>query len=198
MMLKFIIALIVTIVLGVAGLEMDAKWRIKLKKEPDLPKVIRRQFSKGKAGIVGIGILPTPFLLAFGLYKLALIFLGFSAVMLILVTLAFLFSKITLKMVGVYVLAGVGAVTRAFFTLSIIGIPILHHLDLKAEVGIEGYMKIMAEMAKRDNRNSNPNIRVWRRDFLGFKEYLKVSEDGKQYQDPDNGCWKDVADLTED
>lgn len=196
-MFKVIVAVIVTAILAGGGLMINARWRVKKRNGLNLPKMVNRQFGKGNPAIAGFGVLIAPLLLAFGQYKIALIFLGISALLTVMVSLIIFFSKLPMKMAVIYILLGVGTITRFILNFSLIGIPIVRHVDMVAEFGMEKYMKIISQIAQDSNEYSNPNIKVYRRDIFGMREYLKVSKDGKQYYDPYDGAWHDTSDLSE-
>ncbi len=212
-MFGIIIALIVTVAMMVVGINVNAKWLVKLKGEQNLPPLVQRQFKKGKAGVGGIGILLAPILFALGFSTAAFICLGFSLLFVLIFLLMILFARLPLQLVGTYVLVGIGDVTRTVLKITLIGIPILRHIDYVAEYGMEEYQKelvrmskkaesegkhqeslseLLQNMSKSDESESvqqgQPQVKVWRGDGFG-KEYLKVSSDGERYFDPDDGEW---------
>lgn len=75
--LKFILAFAVTVAAMVYGLFVSSKFRVS--PNESIPQKTQL-FIQRKSGLIGLDILPVPLLLAFGKYKIALIFLLIGAI----------------------------------------------------------------------------------------------------------------------
>lgn len=207
-MIKFILALAVTVALMAVGFDKNSKFRV----APDeaVPEKLR-VFIQRKSGSIGIGILPVPLLLAFGKIQLALIFLAIGLVSLLLFVPFILKAKLPLgPWLVVCALVGMGDISRTLFKVTLIGIPMIERFDFKNKYGWDLYMKVycsgetntqktpslfdilwnadFTSSSFQDTAQSQPHVKVWRENGLE-KDYLKVSRDGERYFDPEDGEW---------
>lgn len=207
-MLIFILALGITVAAMAYGLNISSKFRV----APDetIPKKTRL-FIQRKSGFIGIGILPVPLLLYFGQFKIALFFLLIGVIGVLIFVPVILKNKLPL---GSWLLAcaviGIGELTRSLLKATIIGWPAVDRVDFVNRHGIEAYLQMCYEQAKRDaGKPKEPGlfeVLFWGdskkvgdgiaamtiKNEFGVQDVRSVLVMNGQYFNTDDGEWYDI------
>ena len=203
-----ILAIVATAVIAMYGVYTDSKFRI----TPDesIPKKTRL-FIQRKSGFIGLGILPVPLLLAFGKFQIAGIFLLIGVFGVLVFIPVILMAKFPL---GPWLLAcaviGTGEVARAILLYTIIGKPVVDRVDFINRYGMEAYLKMCVEQAKRDEgKPKQPGLfetlfwgpqvsdglaTMYIKNEFGIQDSRTVLVMDGKYLDPKDGAWHDLPD----